>query len=128
MLNDIFNLWPELEPAKWGDIALSQTVLDDMATLYFGINNVTDRQYAIQGSLATVYPPPLYAATDVQTWWPNAGRTIYFGVRASTDFHRMRLPGTDDMVRMQKRLYGAVNRGMESLSWMGDQTRGFLRF
>ncbi len=124
MINDIFNQWPDLEPAKWGDIAFSQKVFDGTTTLYFGVNNVSDRQYAIQGSIATIYPPPTYAATEVQTWWPNAGRTYYFGMRTSTDFHRMRLPSADDLRRMQNRLYGTLNRSANGFSqmrgWMGS--------
>jgi iron complex outermembrane recepter protein len=126
MVNDIFNQWPDLEPAKWGDIAFSQTVFEGMTTLYFGVNNVSDRQYAIQGSIATIYPPPTYAATEVQTWWPNAGRTYYFGMRTSTDFHRMRLPSTDDLRRMQNRLYGTLNRGADSFSQTSSWIRGFV--
>ena len=126
MVNDIFNQWPDLEPAKWGDIAFSQTIFDGMTTLYFGVNNVSDRQYAIQGSIATTYPPPTYAATEVQTWWPNAGRTYYFGMRTSTDFHRMRLPSADDLRRMQNRLYGTLNRGADGFSQMSSWMRGFV--
>jgi len=126
MVNDIFNQWPDLEPAKWGDIAFSQTVFEGMTTLYFGVNNVSDRQYAIQGSIATTYPPPAYAATEVQTWWPNAGRTYYFGMRTSTDFHRMRVPSTDDLRRMQNRLYGTLNRSADNFSQMGSRIRGFV--
>jgi len=126
MVNDIFNQWPDLEPAKWGDIAFSQTVFEGMTTLYFGVNNVSDRQYATQGSIATIYPPPTYAATEIQTWWPNAGRTYYFGMRTSTDFHRMRLPSTDDLRRMQNRLYGTLNRGADSFSQTSSWMRGFV--
>lgn len=123
MVNDIFNQWPDLEPAKWGDIAFSQTVFEGMTTLYFGVSNVSDRQYAIQGSMATIYPPPTYAATEVQTWWPNAGRTYYFGMRTSTDFHKMRLPSTDDLRRMQRRLYGSVQSGLDGVNGWGARIR-----
>lgn len=128
MINDVFNQWPELEPAKWGDIAFSQTVFDGTTTLYFGINNVSDRQYAIQGSIATAYPPPAYVPLEMQIWWPNAGRTFYFGVKTSTDFERLRLPNSDDLRRMQTRLYGAVNGGLSNLSAMGNRMRGFGSF
>jgi iron complex outermembrane receptor protein len=128
MVNDIFNQWPDLEPAKWGDIAFSQTVFDGMTTLYFGVNNVSDRQYAIQGSIATIYPPPTYAATQIQTWWPNAGRTYYFGVKTSADFHRMRLPTTEDLRRMGNRFYGAVSDGVEGVSTVGNRMRGLIPY
>ena len=118
MLNDIFNQYPELEPAKWGDIAFSQTIFDGATTLYFGVNNVSDRQYAIQGSLAYDGGP--------LTWYPNAGRTYYFGTKTSTDFHRMRLPTIDDLRRMQNRLYGTVNRGLDGFSQMSGRMRGFV--
>ncbi len=128
MLNDVFNQWPDLEPAKWGDIAFSQKVFDDTTTLHFGVNNVSDRQYAIQGSIATIYPPPTYVATQVQTWWPNAGRTYYFCVKTSADFERLKIPSIDDLRRMQNRLYGALDRNMRDFSAMGNRVRGFLPF
>jgi len=113
MINDIFNEWPDLETAKWGDIAFSQTFLDDIATLYFGVNNVSDLQYALQG---TLYGKPL--------WYPNAGRTFYFGVKANTDFHRMRLPTAADLSRMQQRLYGAASEGLGAVTNIGGWIRG----
>ncbi len=111
MLNDEFNEWPEMEPAKWGDIAFSQTLFDDLATLYFGVNNVSDRQYAVQGSVAGFPSEPW--------WWPNAGRTYYFGVKGDMDFERMRLPTVNDLQRMQRRMYGALSDGMNAFSGMG---------
>jgi len=122
MINDIFNEWPDLETAKWGDIAFSQTFFDDLATLYFGINNVSDLQYSIQGSIATVWGWP--TSTQHQVWWPNAGRTFYFGVKANTDFHRMRLPAAADLSRMQQRLYGAASEGLGAVANIGGWIRG----
>jgi iron complex outermembrane receptor protein len=112
MINDIFNEWPDLETAKWGDIAFSQTFFDDVATLYFGVNNVSDLQYALQG---TLYGKPL--------WYPNAGQTFYFGVKANTDFDRMRLPTAADLSRMQQRLYGAASEGLGAMA----NIRGWIR-
>jgi iron complex outermembrane recepter protein len=115
MINDIFNEWPELEPAKWGDLAFSQTFFDGNATVYFGINNFSDRQYAIQGSYDSW--------TTAQYWYPNAGRTYYMGVKMATDFNRMRLPSMADLTRMQTRLYGAMSSGAGTVSGWGAMLR-----
>jgi iron complex outermembrane receptor protein len=113
MLNDIFNLWPDLEPAKWGDIVFSQTFFDGQATLYFGVNNFSDAQYAMQGSIAN-WVPPTYGEAPV--WWSAAGRTFYMGLRSSLDFHRMQLPSVQDLLRMNNRLYGAARNELGRLS------------
>jgi iron complex outermembrane receptor protein len=128
MINDIFNEYTPLAPAAWGDVALSQKIFDNAATVYFGINNLTDLQYAVQGSLATVYPPPFYSPTQVPTWWPDAGRTIYCGLKTSTDFHQMRLPTEADLRRMYSRLYGAVNRGVDAFSGKGSRLQSWIPF
>ncbi len=49
-INDAYNIAEPLEPAKWGDLAFSQSFFDNAATLYFGIKNFSDRQYAIIGT------------------------------------------------------------------------------
>jgi len=126
MVNDIFNEYAPLAAAHWGDVAVSQTIFDNAATVYFGINNLTDLQYAVQGSLATVYPPPFYSPTQVPLWWPDAGRTIYFGLKTNTDFHQMRLPTEADLRRMYSRLYGAVNRGGDTFSGIGSRLQSLL--
>jgi len=77
------------------------------------VNNVSDLQYALQG---TLYGKPL--------WYPNAGRTFYFGVKANTDFHRMRLPTAADLSRMQQRLYGAASEGLGAVTNIGGWIRG----
>lgn len=113
MLNDIFNQWPDLAPAKWADLAFSQTFFDGQATLYFGINNFSDAQYAIQGSIAN-WVPPTYGEAPV--WWSNPGRTFYFGLRSSMDFQRMKLPSSEDLRRMNRRLYGSLREGIEGVA------------
>jgi hypothetical protein len=57
MSNDAYNIVPPLEPAKWGDLAFSQTFFDNVVTLYFGIRNFSDAQYSILGSTATPAGP-----------------------------------------------------------------------
>ena len=42
-INDPYNIAEPLEPAKWGDLAFSQSFFDNAATLYFGIKNFSDR-------------------------------------------------------------------------------------
>ncbi len=113
MINDIFNQWPDLAPAKWADIAFSQSFFDDQATLYFGVNNFSDAQYPIQGSIAN-WVPPTYGEAPV--WWSNPGRTFYCGLRSSMDFQRMRLPSVDDLTRMNRRLYGSLRDRIEGIA------------
>ncbi len=113
MLNDVFNLWPDLEPAKWGDIVFSQTFFDGQATLYLGVNNFSDAQYAMQGSIAN-WVPPTYGEAPV--WWSAAGRSFYMGIRSSLDFHKMKLPTSAELLRMHNRLYGAARNGLDRLS------------
>ena len=112
MLNDIFNLWPDLEPAKWGDIVFSQTFFDGQTTLYVGVNNFSDAQYAMLGSIASWVPP---AYEDAPVWWSAPGRTFYMGIRSTLDFHRMRLPSVEDLRRMNNRLYGAAGNELSRL-------------
>ncbi len=128
MLNDTFNEWPELEPVKVGNFTISQTVLDGLATVYMGVNNFSDRQYAVQGSIAATFPPPLYAQADVPVWWPDAGRTYFVGIKGETAFHRMRMPMVRDLRRMQERLYGAFNDSVDTFTGMGSWMRNLAGF
>ncbi|MCG8376439.1 MAG: TonB-dependent receptor, partial [Chlorobiales bacterium] len=103
--NDPFNESEPLEPAKWGDIAFSQSFFDGLGTLYFGIKNFTDRQYALLGTRSS--PSPFFPPAVPLAWYPNEGRTYYMGMKSEMDFNRMRMPTTDDLTRMNRRLYGA---------------------
>ncbi len=119
-LNDVQNEQLALEPAKWGDLAFSQKFFDGMTSLYFGIKNFTDRQYAIQGSYSTYPAPDLY-------YWPNAGRTYFMGMKSDLDFERMRMPTVEDLKRMNRRLYGALNSGRSMFNGMGSWMRNMVR-
>lgn len=120
--DDVFNELPEIEPAIWGDIKFSQDFWDGLATLYGGVLNFTDRQYAIEGRAETFSPPTF------QKYWPNAGRTMYFGAKSSLDFHRMRLPTVSDLERMNRRLYGVLDQGRSAFTGMGSWMRNLLPY
>ncbi|MEW6137854.1 MAG: TonB-dependent receptor [Thermodesulfobacteriota bacterium] len=111
--NDVYNIWEPLEPAKWGDLAFSQSFFDNDATVYFGIRNFTDRQYALIGYLS---PPSIYSPLgSYEGWFPNEGRTYYGGVKANLNFDRMRVPTIADLERMQRRLYGTFESAVGSV-------------
>jgi len=122
-INDPFNETEDLEPAKWGDIAFSQTFFDGMTSLYFGVKNFTDRQYALWGTRSD----PSFVTVPA-AWHPNAGRTYYLGVKTAMDYERMRLPSTTDIIRMNRRLYGAINNGMNGVTGMGSRIRNLMPF
>jgi iron complex outermembrane receptor protein len=117
---DIFNEMKPMEPAKWGDMAFSQTVFDDTTTIYFGVRNFTDRQYALSGNI--------FGLAGDFLRYSNAGRTYYAGVRSSLDFERMRLPSTADLQRMNRRLYGALRTGANVFTGMGSWMRNLIPF
>ena len=124
-INDIFNVADDLNAAKWGDFAIEQKVLGDDALVYFGINNFSDRQYALWGTRSA----PFYGYISVdKAWYPNQGRTYYGGVKSNLDFHRMRLPSVGDLERMQRRLYGTLNDGLNTFTGMGNWIRNTLPF
>ena len=58
----------------------------------------------------------------------DAGRTYFIGIKGSTDFHRMRLPTARDLRRMQERLYGALNDGVNTFTGMGSWMRNLAVF
>jgi iron complex outermembrane receptor protein len=128
MINDTYAEWAELEPVKTGNFTISQTVLEGLATVYMGVNNFSDRQTAVQGAIATVYPPPTFTPTSLPTWWPDAGRTYFLGIKGETDFHRMKLPTMRDLDRMRERLYGALNDGVGTFTGMGSWMRNLASF
>ncbi|MFC1833188.1 TonB-dependent receptor [Thermodesulfobacteriota bacterium] len=120
--NDIFNTSEPLEPAKWGDIAMSQTFFDGLATLYFGIKNITDRQYALWGWRPAPYRFRVFDWEDV--WYPAKGRTYYMGLKSEMAFDRMKLPSLDDLERMNRRLKAActdsISAVRDAAQWTGS--------
>ncbi|MFH0821162.1 MAG: TonB-dependent receptor [Pseudomonadota bacterium] len=127
-INDPYNIAEPLEPTKWGDLALSQSFFGNAATVYFGVKNFTDRQYAIFGtkSAPSTYDP--LGTSTPAAWYPNEGRTYYTGLKADMDFERMRVPSVADLSRMQRRLYGSVESGMDTVSGWGERIRTFAGF
>ena len=127
-INDSYNIAEPLEPATWGDLAFSQTFFDNVATLYFGIKNFTDCQYAVIGtkSAPSLWDP---LGTSVPAaWYPNEARTFYAGLKANMDFDCMRVPTVADLTRMQKRLYGTLNSGAGTVSAWGGRLRNLAPF
>jgi iron complex outermembrane recepter protein len=127
-INDPYNIAEPLEPAKWGDLTFSQSFFDNAATLYFGIKNFSDRQYAIIGTKSS---PSLFdpLGTSVPAaWYPNEGRTYYTGIKANMDFDRMKVPTREDLSRMQRRLYGSVQSGVDSVYGWGARIRNLGSF
>lgn len=122
-INDPYNIAEALEPAKWGDLAISQSFFDKAATLYFGIKNFSDRQYAIIGTKSAPSPSSPLGLGVPAAWYPNEGRTYYGGVKANLDFDRMRVPTRDDLNRMQKRLYGSLRSGVDNVYGWGARIR-----
>lgn len=123
-INDVYNIAEDLEPAKWGDVAFEQKIFGDEATIYFGINNFSDRQYALWGTRSS----PQYGISIDAAWYPNQGRTYYGGIKSNLDFNRMKLPTIADLERMQRRVYGTVNEGMGAFTGMGSWIRNALPF
>lgn len=121
---DDMNVANDLDQIKFADVAVSQTFFDNLATLYFGVKNINDLQYAYNcfWDASTSQNQLRYEL------WPNAGRTVYGGIRLSLDYDRMKIPTTADMQRMQQRLYGAAQDGLESVAAAGGWLRGRLPF
>lgn len=124
-VNDVFNIAEPLEPAKWGDFAIQQKIFGDEAVIYFGVNNFSDRQYALWGTRS--HPTTTWSFVDA-AWYPNQGRTYYGGIRSTMDFHKMRLPTVADLERMQRRIYGAVDDGVGAFTGMGSWMRNMMPF
>jgi iron complex outermembrane receptor protein len=120
-INDPFNETEPLEPAKWGDFTISQKFLGDVATLYFGVRNFSDRQYALWGTRSD----PSFVTVPI-AWYPNEGRTYFMGLKLDLDYDRMRAPTIPDLTRMQRSLYGSIGGGISSIrgaaSWMRNLT------
>ncbi len=121
---DDFTVQRDLDEVKIGDLAISQTFFEGTTTVYFGINNFNDEQYTFNTYWDYSY---LGTAKEFQIW-PDAGRTYYMGVKTSLDFERMRMPTTADLLRMQRRLYGAANEGFNTFTGMGSWMRNLMRF
>jgi iron complex outermembrane receptor protein len=124
---DSYNIAEPLEPAKWGDLAFSQSFFDNAVTLYFGIRNFTDRQYAILGETDS---PNMGSPGNPQSdvWYPNEGRSYYGGLKVNMDFDRMRVPTMEDLNRMQRRLYGSLQSGVDSAYGWGARIRNLANF
>lgn len=125
--NDAYNIQEPLEPAKWGDLAVSQNFFDNAATVYFGIRNFSDAQYSIlgtTGSPSTYYP----LGNGKDGWYPNEGRTYYGGLKATLDFDRIKVPTREDLNRMQRRLYGSVRSGVDNVYGFGARIRNLASF
>ena len=121
LLNDIFNEQPDLEASKWGDISFSQKFWGDLAELYFGVRNFSDRQYSPQGSYDQ------WAAIPYDNLYYSApGRTYFFGLKTKLDFDIMRMPTVRDLTRMHQSLYGSVADSFSSVrgaaTWMRNLT------
>ncbi|MBI5252698.1 MAG: TonB-dependent receptor [Desulfomonile tiedjei] len=127
-INDPYNIAEPLEPAKWGDLAISQSFFENAATVYFGIRNISDAQYAIIGtkSAPSVYSP---LGTSVPAaWYPNEGRTCYAGIKANMDFERMKVPTREDLTRMQRRLFGSLQSGLGGVYGWGARISNLANF
>jgi len=125
--NDAYNIREPLEPAKWGDFAISQSFFDNAASVYFGIRNFSDRQYAILGNTGS---PSTYSplGNGEDAWYPNEGRTYYGGIKASLDFDRIKVPTASDLNRMQRRLYGSAQAGVDRVRGWGARVRDLASF
>ncbi len=127
-INDPYNIAEPLEAAKWGDLAFSQTFLGDAVTLYFGIKNFSDAQYAIIGTKSAPSTFSPLGTSVPAAWYPNEGRTFYTGLKANMDFNRMKVPTREDLNRMQRRLYGSVQAGADSVYGWGTRIRNMANF
>jgi iron complex outermembrane recepter protein len=123
LLNDVFNEQPALEASKWGDITFSQKFWGDLAELYFGVRNFSDRQYAPQGAYASYYTAPF----DIQ-YYSAPGRTYFFGLKTKLDFDKMRMPTIPDLTRMHRSLYGSVAESFSSVRGAVSWMRGLTTF
>ncbi len=127
-INDPYNIAEPLAPAKWGDLTLSQTFFDNLVTLYFGIKNFSDLQYAIIGTKSAPSVSDPLGTTVPAAWYPNEGRTYYGGLKANMDFDRMKVPTIADLNRMQKRLYGSLGSAVDGVYGWGARIRDLTRF
>lgn len=73
---DFFNEELPLEPAQWADMAFFQELFDGLTTVYFGVKNFSDRQYALNANT--------FAAGGL--YYPSAARTYYFVLKSSLAF------------------------------------------
>jgi iron complex outermembrane recepter protein len=116
------NVARDLDEIKLGDIALSQHFFDGLANVYLGVKNINDYQYAYNcfWDYSTSLEQLRYEL------WPNAGRTVYGGVKITLDYDRMKIPTRWDFQRMQERLYGAMEGSLNSLTAVPARVRGWL--
>jgi iron complex outermembrane receptor protein len=128
MQNDVYNICEPLEPAQWGDLAFSQSFFDNNATVFFGIRNFSDHKYALLGYTRAPSTAQPFGDRTEDGWWPNEGRTYYGGLKTNLDFDRMRVPTTEDLRRMQTRLYGSLQSGLDSVYGWGERIRDAASF
>lgn len=128
MQNDVYNICEPLEPAHWGDLAFSQSFFDNNATVFFGIRNFSDHKYALLGYTQAPSTAQPFGDRTKDGWWPNEGRTYYGGLKTNLDFDRMRVPTTEDLRRMQTRLYGSLQSGRDSVYGWGERIRDAASF
>lgn len=121
-LSDNLNVGRDIDEVKTGDLAVSQTFFDGLATLYGGIKNINDLQFAYNTAFSVAAGQPTY------TWYPEQGRTYYGGIKCALDFDKMRIPTGADLQRMQERLYGSLEGGLGSLTGVPGRIRGVLPF
>jgi len=121
-INDPFNEVEPLEPVKWGDLAVSQTLFDGLTTVYFGVRNFSDRANATWGTRSD----PSYVTVPA-AWFPDAGRTYYLGTKTVMDFNNMRVPTSADFRRMNNRLYGALRNSAEAMTGIGGRLMNAVR-
>jgi iron complex outermembrane receptor protein len=117
---DQYNESEKREGSKWGDLAFSQTLMDGNCTLYLGVKNFSDRQYSLLSRYNAPWSPDDY--------YPAQGRTVYGGIKASLDFHRMRMPTLADVNRMGRRLYGMADQGRAGINGMFGRLRNTMPF
>ena len=106
ILRDDLNVGRENDEIKVANIAISQTFFDGLATVYGGINNINDLQYATNATYSYAKPQAPYS------FYPEKGRTCYAGIKCSLDFDRMRVPTGADLQRMHERLYRSIEGGL----------------
>ncbi|AFM28041.1 TonB-dependent receptor [Desulfomonile tiedjei] len=121
-LGDDLNIGIDLDEIKVLNFALSQDFFDGLANVYFGIKNVADYRYAYSTIFSIVSNQPTYS------FYPEPGRTFFGGIKCNLDFNKMKVPTGADLQRMQERLYGSLEGGLNGLAGVPGRIRGALSF
>ena len=124
-INDPYNIAEPLAPAKWGNLTLSQTFFDNLVTLYFGIKNFSDLQYAIIGTKSAPSVSDPLGTTVPPLGIQIKARTYYGGLKANMDFDRMKVPTIADLNRMQKRIYGSLGSAVDGVYGWGARIESY---